>query len=435
MIKSGLDPVQPDRRDYSLLHTFGAVTPEPSGLPDDFSIYDGRTVPNQMDFDARFTPPLPPLPMGCTGESQTFSSGLQDGKLFNPKFTYERTPPGGNGGRGMRESLSCTIKVGLQDEQNTVGFNRTAYFNCYGSGKIDDFDASRIAIWINQSEKRSVSVGSYWYPEFDTPDQNGVLPIPSFKLQGASMHNWIVTGWKTINGKPHLECLSWQGSQYGKNGMAYVSRELFNALMGQPYTGAFTLTNIQGQGAVPVGIQAIIDNLVYYVRQLFNFGPKDAPKPSPDATEAPVEPVPAPKVETAREKLYEAALGFLGRDASPDDEAEDFYGCADSLSCVIRNVFPDFPHLVSTITLKQALDADKRFKQTLDFKPGNIIMSPSVWVGTKLVHGHCGVCGESDTIMSNSSSKGVWESNYTLQEWVKEMRQNRGLRVFFYEAV
>lgn len=268
MLKNGLNKIFPDHRDFSIVHTFGATVADTQSLPDNFSIYNGQIIPNQNLDDTRFTPTLPPQPYGCTGEAQSFGCGLEDQTLFNPKFTYDSTSPGGDGGRDLRASLQSTIDKGLQDVTNTVGFNRAAYFNCYGSGTIDDYDAAKIGIWINQNERRFVTVGSYWYPEFENP-QNGILPTPSFNTSQASLHNWIITGWKTINGVECLEGISWQGMNYGNNGLHYVSRELYNALMAQPYTAAYTLTKSTGQG-VPIGYTAIIDHLVYFIKNLFH---------------------------------------------------------------------------------------------------------------------------------------------------------------------
>lgn len=267
-LQSGLTKIAPDQHDYSLLHSYGALTSDPKSLPTSFSIYDGRPIPNQNNFDDRFTPPLPPLPMGCTGEAGAFESGLQDGKLYNPKPLYEHTPPGGNGGRDMREMLSTLINHGPQEADETFGPRRTAYFNCYGSGKISDFDAARFGLWINQNEKRGVYVGSYWYPEFENLDMSAALPIPSFNIRDASLHCHLATGWDTTYKGVYLEDLSWQGEGYGKGGIDYISPEIYNALMGQPWTGAFTITKTEGVSPLPIGAQAWIDHLIYYFRSI-----------------------------------------------------------------------------------------------------------------------------------------------------------------------
>lgn len=269
-MQSGLNKVKPDRRDYSLLHTYGATTFDTQSLPVNFSIYDGRPIPNQNIYDYRFNPPVRPLPYGCTGESQTFVGGLEDKAMYRPDDLYDNTYPYKDGeGRDLRTSLATTISRGYESEDGTIGNKRVAYFTCYGAGAIDDFDAVRIALWINQQEKRPVTVGSFWYKEFHNPI-NGSLQLPSFDTSKATLHNYIVTGWRTIKGVEELEVISWQGMDYGLSGLCYMSRAIFNALLSQPYSAAFTLTKVGSNTPVPIGFQAILDHFVYFIRNLLH---------------------------------------------------------------------------------------------------------------------------------------------------------------------
>lgn len=268
-MKNGLAKIRPDGRDYSFLHTFGATTFDTKGLPQYFSIYDERPIPNQDESDIRFSPALPPLPFACTAESGTFAAGLEDEALYNPQDLYEATPGNPNEGRDIRAMLQTLIDRGVEDIQGKVGNKRTAYFNCYGSGAIDDFDAARIAVWINQSEKRSVIAGTWWYPEFSLP-KDGFLATPSFNTAQATLHCHLITGFESTYKDDYLQDISWQGEEYGDNGIVYISREIYNALMAQPYTGAFTVTKVESQNTLPIGAQAYIDHLIYYVRNLFN---------------------------------------------------------------------------------------------------------------------------------------------------------------------
>jgi len=429
MNPTGLEPIKPDRRDYSVVHTFGA-TVDPKGLPDSFSIYDGREVPNQNREDTRFTPAVRPLPMGCTGESQTFLAGIADGALYRPDDLYDHTPPGIDGqGRGMRESLKATKERGFVTQPDSEPVEkRKGYFNCYGAGKIDDFDATRIALWLNQGEKRGVTVGTYWYTEFNNPKPDHTLRVPSFNTNLGSLHNWVATGWKRIKDVDHLEVIPWMGSGYGNNGRAYMSRAIYNALMAQPYTGAFTFTKYQGNDPIPVGIRAIIDNFVYWFNNLIGNKPAVAePKEQDTAPQKPLEPLP----ESNREKLHEMALLYLDQDASPSDIADDEVGCAESVSTILHEVYPDFPVKVSTIRLNEFLKADKRFKATLEAKPGNIIISPTV--GKTI--GHCGIFTEGQRILNNNSKNGLWQNTYSLDSWVKYFRYQKGLHLYFYEPL
>lgn len=271
---SGLEKVTPDHRDYSLLHTFGAIAPDPKSLPQNFSIYNGELIPNQNAYDIRFNPILPPLPYGCTGETGSFESGLQDNALYSPKDLYDNTPPiGYKGGRDMRTMLQTLIDRGPRKADGTFGPKRAHYFNCYGSGAIDDFDAARIALWLFQDEKRGVYIGSWWYPEWEKVGKDGILPVPSFNIRygnGASQHAHLITGWKTFGDKTYLEDISWQGDDnYAANGITYFSREIFNACMAQVWTGAFTVTKNKVPTPIPIGHRVYLDHLIYFIKQLF----------------------------------------------------------------------------------------------------------------------------------------------------------------------
>lgn len=267
MIRQGLKKIVPDRRDYSLLHTFGATVADVQSLPTKFTIYDGRVIPNQNEPDTRFTPPVRALFEGCTAETGTFSCGLQDNALYRPDDLYDNTPPGTDGeGRDARLMLQTLITRGVKSVDGTVGNKRVAYFNCYGAGPIDDFDAARIGIWINQSERRGVLIGTWWYPEFESVGADGVLPLPSFNIKNATLHFHLITGWDNKNGQDVLEDISWQGMNFGNAGLDYMTRAQYNALMAQPYTGAFTLTKMPSNTPIPIGWQAVVDHLIYYLR-------------------------------------------------------------------------------------------------------------------------------------------------------------------------
>lgn len=273
-LQSGLRKILPDKRDYDFLPNFGATRFDTYELPKNFSVYDGRIIPHQMRQDDRFDPPIRPLPLGCTGETATFDAGIQDGKLYRPDFTYDNTDPKrSDQGRDMRTVLKHLIDTGLMDEKGVIGNKRVAYFNVYGSGKIDDFDAARIAIWINQDELRSVWVGSRWY--WDDTNSNGIVKKATFKLSEGTLHAYLITGWRTIDREPYLEAIPWLGGGFGRGGICYISREIYNGLMTQPYTAAFTISKIKGgEPLLSLGMKAHFDHIVYalrnFIRDLFN---------------------------------------------------------------------------------------------------------------------------------------------------------------------
>lgn len=440
MSQSGLDKISPHRTDFDFLthaqKTFGAV--DPQGLPANFSIYDGQAIPNQNDIDMRFNPFLPPLPMGCTGEAGAFESGLQDGRLYNPKYIYDNTPPGGSGGRDIRAMLQFLIDHGPSDEGST---KRKGYFNVYGRGKITDYDAVKIALWVNQNEKRGVYIGSYFYPEFSVPihgsgaghlhvGPNGVVPTPSFNTQEASLHCWLVTGWKTIDGVEYLEGLTWQGDSVGFKGVEYFSYEIYNALMQQPWTGAFTISKYD-KSAPPIalGIQVIVDHLLYFVRFLFSIAPKVVPPPPTPPALPPISPVPKP--ETAADRLANAAEDSIGKDATPLDKVPDEVACVESLVTVTPAEFGLSKGLTYTPVLLTALRSNPRFKATRLPSRGCIVVSPTQ--GQNI--GHCGIFTSDTEICSNTSKDGIWRPNYTWEDWIQYFKTQKGLLIYLFSPV
>lgn len=264
-MQQGICKLKPDRRDYHFLPSFGVTSYDLQGLPSTFSIYDGRVIPNQMGFDTRFNPPIPPMPFGCTGESGTFACGLEDSKVYNPRYLYKNTAPYDDGGRDMRVMLAALKSGMLMDANGNLGPKRLAYFNVYGSGPIDDFDAARLAIWLGQVEKRATLAATWWYPEFSATITDGFVPAPaSYDMSRATLHSWIATGWKDDN---YLEIIWWNSVK------GYMHRDIYNKLMKQPWTGCFTVTKEAANAPIPVGMQAVVDHMWYalisFIRKIY----------------------------------------------------------------------------------------------------------------------------------------------------------------------
>ena len=130
--------------------------------------------------------------------------------------------------------------------------------------------------------------------------------------------------------------------------------------------------------------------------------------------------------------LADIAEGFIGVDSSPRDVAPDELGCAESVSEIIIDMFPDFKMQTATWILDTQLKADKRFMRVTEAQRGDIIMSPTI--GGQFV-GHVGIFSSPEDIMSNSSYSGTWESNSTLEEWVARYRTLGGLKIYYYRVV
>ncbi len=167
---------------------------------------------------------------------------------------------------------------------------------------------------------------------------------------------------------------------------------------------------------------------------LMDFIPDPETDPRTLPMNLPIEPIqppiviaPAIKVSNA-EKIYQAAFNAIGKDASPGDKAPDDRACAESVSNIIRKVFPDFPILLSTIDLDKKLWSDlMRFKLVPAPTAGCITVMPTK--GSKI--GHCWIRGKRGYAMSNTSATGRWEANYT-DFGVIEAARKRGLELFHY---
>lgn len=143
------------------------------------------------------------------------------------------------------------------------------------------------------------------------------------------------------------------------------------------------------------------------------------------------------KNELNRLKLYTQAVSFLGIDASPLDEAPDDVGCADSVSRILKSIFPQsLKGSIATAELYKQLRASPDYKLVTEFRAGDIIISPTGMGKTgKIKHGHVGIIGEYEEIMSNSSATGLWTNNYTLTSWVDRYRTQGGYPIYFFRKI
>jgi hypothetical protein len=138
---------------------------------------------------------------------------------------------------------------------------------------------------------------------------------------------------------------------------------------------------------------------------------------------------------TKREALYRYALSCVGRDMAP---TQDEYGCAEAVTTIIQSIFPGFlPVTLSTASLYQALRKSPRFVQvkTVTILPGDIIISPTGQGNGMVPNGHVGIFGLNSAIMSNSSTNGKFEYNYTLGSWIARYNRTGGYPVYVFRVL
>jgi len=158
-----------------------------------------------------------------------------------------------------------------------------------------------------------------------------------------------------------------------------------------------------------------------------------APVPQPPLPPDPIPAPPPPPEPTPGEKLYEYALTCLGKDLSPK---ENEYACAETVSNILHAVFPEFPReILSTYDLYTLLERSADFERVTQQLRGDIIISPTGLGTGNVPHGHVGIFGEGDLIMSNDSATGKFKQNYTLAKWVERYRGEGGYPIYFFRRV
>lgn len=276
-MKSGTGKVKIDHRDYdfhkSFNHALGSVP-----FPSSYNTDAGLTMPNQNTVNLNYNPAAPALPKGCTSYDATelaIDLGVPP-TIISPMLVENITQSNARGGYDLRQALLAGVKAGLYD----------GIFNIQAKGQ-DMFDAVRDAQVSGGTQKRSVAIASKWLPDFENlitknPDGtfttqaypqgwNGILPIPiDWYSPNLTYHAWKVCGWEMIGGQVYAVCKSWQGRGYGKGGLVYISRPLFNQLMSQSGAAAF----VAYKGELPP-IQTIdvtfLQWLISYARNLLPY--------------------------------------------------------------------------------------------------------------------------------------------------------------------
>lgn len=231
-MNKGARPIQKDIRDCSFHKTFGIATPDV--LLPDFSVDLGGLMPDQ-NADGR--------PFGCTGYAQDDLNKDENGTPSTAQAIYDKTLAlEGNSGN---YTMGCDIRDSLKVLCTDYGHGR--YYNVEplnGSW----FDGIRSALWMNRAEKRAVSIGSPWLPLFENVGPDGiVLDWFLTPMQWNEGHNWVASGWKTINGEAYIVCKSWQGERFGDHGLLYFSRKAIEKLLAAPGCAAFTVSSSPAQ--------------------------------------------------------------------------------------------------------------------------------------------------------------------------------------------
>lgn len=143
-------------------------------------------------------------------------------------------------------------------------------------------------------------------------------------------------------------------------------------------------------------------------------------------------------MDVTPKKIYETALAFIGRDASPSDFAPDEYGCAETVSNILIKAGCDLPVLISTTELNRVLKNSSRWKSIplAEADAGDVIMSPTGMGGRNGVsHGHTGIFFSPLLIASNDSYTGNFRQNYLTSTWKIRYADYGGYPIYVYRRL
>lgn len=294
-MKHGARPTRIKHTDYDFLKTqrFAGVSPT---FVDEFFADAGLTMPNQNAPESGYVPPVPPLPFGCTDYGQSELATDLTKTIHNPNDLEAITHANVKYGIQIRDSLDACLSPSLLHPERLGWIKR--YYNIRAQGRIDSFDAFRLAqvLGLDVGEKRSITWGTPWFPSWEAaifgnvivkqPDgsystmsggeRKIVMPMPTdaeLALARAwdpsiPWHDSKLDGWTKKNGTVVYRDKSWQGNEIGEGGFIYFPREVINTVMGIPGTVAYVASNLADANAPQTIDISTLQWIVSWVRVL-----------------------------------------------------------------------------------------------------------------------------------------------------------------------
>lgn len=139
---------------------------------------------------------------------------------------------------------------------------------------------------------------------------------------------------------------------------------------------------------------------------------------------------------TMKPSLVDIARKYLGTDASPSDKAPDELGCSESVTTILKSLYPETPIILGTWTLWFYLrDPKNGWVEIPEYEEGAVVISPT---GTGEGTGHTGICMGENIIASNNSFgvfKGKFTENYTTELWNRRYKEKQGMPVLYFKHV
>lgn len=266
MIKPGYIKKFTDHKDLDLIKSFGGID-SPFGLPAQYIV----ATKDMSDQDAVG------LPFACTAFAQTELASDQTGEVYDVVEFYESTPPGGNGGRDMRQSLGLLVTRGPKTLEQKLRKWNGKFYNIYKQGLLDWYSALKVGLYIVKNENRACSAAMAWFKEwtYGYADASGiVVDPPLYSWNYASPHDAVIAGWTNVglvHGKPlgaeYLAVKSWQGTRVGDGGWLYFSRPIVNKLFDMYYTEMFTVSQQKPAQFLTVDLPTV-ERIISYIIHL-----------------------------------------------------------------------------------------------------------------------------------------------------------------------
>lgn len=133
-----------------------------------------------------------------------------------------------------------------------------------------------------------------------------------------------------------------------------------------------------------------------------------------------------------KKTLVDLAKEHIGTDASPADLAPDELGCAETVTTILKKLYPKTPIITGTWTLWDYFEKHPNWFPMQQPEPGCIIISPT-GTGNGKFPGHVGIMLDDGTIASNDSFTGKFERNYDLDTWKARYQEKGGFPVYYYK--
>jgi hypothetical protein len=136
-----------------------------------------------------------------------------------------------------------------------------------------------------------------------------------------------------------------------------------------------------------------------------------------------------------KKTLLDVCKAHLGTDASPNDLTKDETACAETMTTLLKKVYPQTPIITGTWTLWEYLKNPKNgWVPSSGYSPETIILSPT-GTGKAGTTGHVGIFLEDGLIASNDSRTGKFIQNYTLNTWQARYRDKQGMPIYLFHKV